>query len=91
MSHKYPDRCLSFCVENVGDLKFFSFFAMPHGLQDLSSSTRNETCALLQWTDRVLTTGPSARSLCWRLKTYFSIIQGNTEQVAQLKLTEKAF
>ena len=35
----------------------FGFLAIPHGLRDLSSPTRDRTHAPLQWKHRVLTTG----------------------------------
>ena len=37
--------------------------AVPQGTWDLSSLTRNRTCALLQWECRVLTTGPPEKSV----------------------------
>ena len=43
---------------------FFNFFlAMLRSLQDLSSLTRNQTHAPLQWKHRVLTTGLPGKSL----------------------------
>jgi hypothetical protein len=43
-------------------LKRKNFLAAPHGLQDLSSPTRNWTRAPVQWKCRVLTTGPPGNS-----------------------------
>ena len=37
--------------------------AVPQGTWDLSSLTRNRTCALLQWECGVLTTGPPEKSV----------------------------
>ena len=41
----------------------FIYLATPHGMQGLSSSTGDGTCAPLQWKHRVLTTGRPGKSL----------------------------
>ena len=38
---------------------FFFFLATPHGMQDLSSPTRDRNCAPLRWKQRALTTEPA--------------------------------
>ena len=43
---------------------FFFFLAVPYGLWDLNSLTRDLTLNSLQWKLRVLTTGPPGNSLC---------------------------
>ena len=42
---------------------FFFFLAVPRGLWGLSSPTRDQTRAPLQWKHGVLTTGPPGKSL----------------------------
>ena len=44
---------------------YFCFLAMPHGMWDLSSLTRDRTCA--PCIGRVLTTGPPGKPLIWIL------------------------
>ena len=41
---------------------FFLIFGLPCGMQDLSSPTRDQTHAPLQWKHRVLTIGPPGKS-----------------------------
>ena len=42
---------------------FFFFLATPHGMQDLSSPTRDQNCAPLQWKQRAITTEPPGKSV----------------------------
>jgi len=65
--HPFPTKiylmdCLSGCKFSIYDTIFF--FATLCGFWDLSSPTRGQTCAPLQWKHGVLDTGLPGNSLC---------------------------
>ena len=65
--------CLFTLVLLLVKTSFFLFFegALPHGLQDLSSLTRDWTPGPQQWKRQVLTTGPPGNSQDFCFKWLF--------------------
>ena len=73
-------------IQPVWKLCFLSFLAMPQGLQDLNSPTRDQTQARV-WKHGVPTTGPSGNSLETFLEGYVPVTLSSSRilQICWLK------